>query len=665
MNALNSPPRALNNQKSLSSSQVDFNMKQILTGNRFLGLWRLLSGYRLSYAIATISIGLATLATTASYYVLRYAVDQVLLKDQLMTLLPWIAAGFVGLALVQGGFTFLSGRLAAQTSEGVALRLRNYLYDHLQRLSFTYHDNMQTGELLQRATSDVDALRRLFAEQIIGIGRVSLLFWVNFIALLNLNVSLALFSVMVIPVVLAISLFFFKKIGEAYEAYQEQDAVVSTRLQENLTGVRVVKAFARQDYERDKFERENWKKFLRGRRLITMHSTYWPVTDILCGLQMLAGFYLGARMAIDGSITPGTYLAYAGLVIQIIWPIRNLGRLVAQMSTGLVSFDRVSQIIRVDREPLDEGDFLPEDGVKGEIRFEHVDFAYETEKPAGVPQQLSKEDADPLAFARKPVPVLHDITFEAKPGQVIGLLGSTGSGKTSLVNLLPRFYEYTGGRITLDGVELREYPRSYLRRQIGIVQQEPFLFSRSIRDNITYGVGRDVSDEEVAQAARAAAIHDVILSFPEGYNTLVGERGVTLSGGQKQRLTLARTLLKNPRILVLDDATSSVDTETDAAIRNALKQLMADRTTFVIAHRVQSVMDADLILVLDEGRIVQRGTHEELVAQPGIYRQVYDLQARIEDELEKELAGALQESEPAPITDEDERTPYATSVATD
>jgi ATP-binding cassette subfamily B protein len=235
--------------------------------------------------------------------------------------------------------------------------------------------------------------------------------------------------------------------------------------------------------------------------------------------------------------------------------------------------------------------------------------------------------------------VLKDIRFRCQPGQVVALLGSTGSGKTTLVNLLPRFYEYTSGSLTLDGVELKEYARHFLRQQIGIVEQEPFLFSRTIGENITYGVGRDVSDAEIEAAAQAAAIHDVIISFPDGYDTLVGEKGVTLSGGQKQRVAIARTLLKDPRILILDDATSSVDTETESVIREALERLMQGRTTFIIAHRIQSVMNADLILVLDRGRIVQRGTHDQLVAQEGIYRQIYERQVRIEVELEKELAG--------------------------
>ena len=597
---------------------TNFDLKEIVTDNRLRGLWRMMTGFRLIYVIAAASLGIAALAQTGSYYLLQYFVDTILENEALLNTTWLVAAGFVGLALVQGALTFAGGRLAARTAEGITVRLRDYLYDHLQRLTFTYHDNMQTGELLQRATSDVDTLRRLFAEQAIGIGRISLLFIVNFIALLSINVQLALYSVVVIPFIIVISLFFFVKVGKAYEQYQEQDAVVSNHLQENLTGVRVVKAFARQEHEIERFDGKSWEKFLRGRKLAFMHATYWPVTDILCGLQMVAGFYLAARMAIQGTLTPGTYLAYVGFLIQIIWPIRNLGRLVAQMSTGFVSLDRVKTIISQIREPLADGKHLPEGKLQGAIRFEDVTFAYEGEDP-----------------------VLHDISFAAQPGQVIALLGATGSGKTTLVNLLPRFYEVTNGRITLDDVELKDYPRSYLRQQIGVVQQEPFLFSRSIRDNITYGVGRKVTDEELFAATQAAAVHDVIESFPEGYKTMVGERGVTLSGGQKQRVTLARTLLKNPRILILDDATSSVDTETEAEIRDALNNLMADRTTFVIAHRIQSVMKADLILVLENGRISQRGTHDELINQLGIYQRTYDVQARIEEELEDELTAVM------------------------
>jgi len=330
----------------------------------------------------------------------------------------------------------------------------------------------------------------------------------------------------------------------------------------------------------------------------------------------LFGFIFAATMAIKGEITVGMYIAYVGLVVWLIWPIRNLGRIIVSASTGLVSYGRLMEVVKQVREPLHDGVHEPMGSVKGDIIFENVSFMY----------------SDGKANALK------NISFHVKPGQAIALLGSTGSGKSSLVNLLPRFHEYTDGRILLDGVELKDYSRAYLRRQIGIVEQEPFLFSRTIRENITYGVGRNVTQEEVERAAKAAAVHDVILTFPDGYNTLVGEKGVTLSGGQKQRVTIARTLLKNPRILILDDSTSSVDTETEASIRDALNELMENRTTFIIAHRIQSVMIADLILVLDKGEVIQTGTHAELVSQKdGMYRKIYDIQTRIDEELEREI----------------------------
>ncbi len=606
---------------SAQAATSTFDLKATATDRRLAGLWRMMVGFRLIYLWATLSLGITALARTGTFLLLGSAVDNVLGRADRTGLLPLIALGFVALAVVQGVFSFLSGKLSAQTAEGIALRLRDYLFDQIQRLPFTYHDHTPTGELLQRCTSDVDAVRRFFANQAIEAGRILLLFVVNLTALLLLNVRLALLSIVVVPLVVVTSALFFRKVSQAYEAYQEQDAVLSTTLQENLTGVRVVKAFARQAYERDKFEGDNWEKFRRGRRLLIMHAFFWPISDILCGFQMLGGFFAGALMALNGTISVGTYLAYAGLVIWLIWPMRNLGRLIVQMSTGMVSFGRLAVIIRQDREPLDEGTYAPPADLQGEVSFHDVGFEYDEDSP-----------------------VLKEIRFRCEPGQAVALLGATGSGKTTLVNLLPRFYEYTSGSLTLDGVELKDYPRHYLRQQIGIVEQEPFLFSRTVRDNITYGVGREVSDAEVEAAARAAAIHDSILTFPDGYHTLVGEKGVTLSGGQKQRVAIARTLLKDPCLLILDDSTSSVDTETEAEIRAALEHLMQGRTTFVIAHRIQSLMNADLILVLEHGRIVQRGTHDELMAQAGIYQRIYDMQARIEVELEKELAGDVLES---------------------
>lgn len=595
---------------------LDYDLKKAISKNRLVGLWRLMTGYRWQYLGANLSLGLSALSKTATYLLLRYFVDSYFVAQTSTFPLYLIALGFLMLAASEGTFTFLGGRWAAMVAESVTRRLRNYVFDHLQHLPFSYHAETATGELIERSTSDVDSIRRFFSDQAIQAGRISLIFIVNFLAILELNTTLGLISIIVIPFITVASFFFFKRISKAYEAYQEQEAVLTTTLQENLTGVRVVKAFARQQFEMTKFDRDNWEKYLRGKKLLSMHSLFWPITDILCGAQMLAGYYIGALMVIDKTITVGTYLAYAGLIVWLIFPMRNLGRLIVQMSSGLVSYKRVMDMIAQNREPLDDGDVQPDKDVNGHLTFQKVGFAYESDSP-----------------------VLKEITFEVKPGQVVALLGSTGSGKTTLVNLLPRFYDYTSGEIMLDSIALTRYSRRYLRRQIGTVEQEPFLFSRSIRENIAYGVGRQVSDEEIETAARAAAVHDVILTFPQGYATLVGEKGVTLSGGQKQRVAIARTLLKNPRILILDDSTSSVDTETEAEIRQALVNLMVNRTTFIIAHRIQSIMTADLILVMDHGEVVQCGTHAELVNVDGIYRRIYDIQTRIETELEKEISG--------------------------
>jgi ATP-binding cassette subfamily B protein len=303
------------------------------------------------------------------------------------------------------------------------------------------------------------------------------------------------------------------------------------------------------------------------------------------------------------------------LLIWIIWPIRNLGRLIVHMSSGLVSLGRIIKVIEVPKESIEEGKDRPQGALKGEIVFDRVCFNYDDHTP-----------------------VLTDISLQCRPGQSIALIGPTGSGKSTLVNLIPRFYDYTGGNIKLDGVELNTYSPKFLRQHIGIVEQEPFLFSRSIRENITYGVNRAVGMDEIEEAARSAAIHDVILEFPEGYDTIVGEKGVTLSGGQKQRVAIARTLLKDPPILILDDSMSSVDVETEGFIRIALERLMKGRSTFIIAHRIQSLQNADLILVLDKGRIIQRGRHEDLMGQESIYRRIFELQTLIEVELEREIS---------------------------
>lgn len=597
------------------NSYYDLDLSKAVTEKRLIGLFRLMKGYHWFYVIAAVTLAIATLARTGIYLVLRRFIDEVVIAGNYGTNLLIVILMFIGAALLQGIFTFISGWMASKTAESTTRRLRNYLFDHLQRLPYAYHAEAQTGDLVSRASSDIDAINRFFSGQAIGIIRILLMFLVNFITLLQLNTRLALVSVIAVPIILAVSIFFFKRVSDAYEKYQEQEATLSSRLQENLTGVRVVKAFARQAYESYKFDQENWQKFKLGKQLLSIHSLFWPISDIICGAQMVTAYFIGAIMALNGEISLGTYLAFSSLVVMIIWPMRGLGRLIVQTSTGMVSYSRVAEILKEDREPLTDGEVQPEGDLRGEIIFDKVCFEY--------------EDGNP---------VLKDISFTCNPGDVIALLGSTGSGKTTLVNLLPRFYDPNQGLLTVDGVAITKYSRKYLRSQIGIVEQEPFLFSRSIKENITYGVHRAVTDEEIIQAAKFAAVHDVIEQFPKGYHTLVGERGVTLSGGQKQRVAIARALLKNPRILILDDSTSSVDAETEAQIRSALEHLMENRTTFIIAHRIQSVMDADLILVFDEGEIIQQGTHHELMKMSGMYREIFDIQTRIDIELEKEIS---------------------------
>ncbi len=594
---------------------IPLDMPKVLSKkNKLLSLWHLMRGYHFHYFVSTIFLALAAFARTGMYVFLGTFIDRVMKEKLVGQELTLGALTFGSLIALQALSSFMSSWMANFTAENTTRRLRDYLFDHIQRLSYSYHSESKTGDLLERATSDVDTLRRFFADQAIGVGRIVMIFIISFVAISRINMRLALVSIIIIPIVLVISIIFFKRLSKAYEAYQEQGAVLTTDLQENLSGVRVVKAFARQDYEIEKFDKENAEKFRLGRKFNWMHALFWPLSDIICSAQNIGSSFYAATMVLNNVITLGQFVSFHGLLGWLIWPIRNLGRLIIDTSRALVSYGRIAVVLQAAEEDMSAATYHPTDGIKGQITFDKVSFAYE-----------------------KDFLVLDDVSFECEAGKIVALLGSTGSGKTSLVNLLPRFYDVTSGQILLDGVNLNEYSREFLRSQIGIVEQEPFLFSCSIRDNITYGVHRDVSQEEIEEAAREAAIHDVILGFKHGYDTLVGERGVTLSGGQKQRLAIARTLLINPRILILDDSTSSVDMETEVQIRAALDSLMANRTTFIIAHRIQSIMNADLILVFDKGKIVQMGEHEVLLNQDGIYKDIYDIQARIDSALQEEI----------------------------
>ena len=588
--------------------------KVLSTKNKLLSLWHLMHGYHFHYFVSTVFLALAAFARTGMYIFLGNFIDRLMNEKLIGQELTLEALTFGSLIALQALSSFMSSWMANFSAENTTRRLRDYLFDHIQRLSYSYHSESKTGDLLERATSDVDTLRRFFADQAIGVGRIVMIFIISFAAIARMNLRLAFVSIIIIPIVLVVSIIFFKRLSKTYEAYQEQGAILTTDLQENLSGIRVVKAFARQEYEIEKFDKENAEKLRLGKKFNWMHALFWPLSDIICSAQNVGSTFYAATMVLNNLMTIGDFISFSGLLGWLIWPIRNLGRLIIDTSRALVSYDRISVVLKAPEEDMTSCTYQPEDSVKGQITFDTVSFAYE-----------------------KDFTVLDDVSFTCEAGQVVALLGSTGSGKTSLVNLLPRFYDVTSGRILLDGVNLNEYSREFLRSQIGIVEQEPFLFSCSIRDNITYGIHREVTQEEIEEAAREAAIHDVILGFKHGYDTLVGERGVTLSGGQKQRLAIARTLLINPRILILDDSTSSVDMETEVQIRAALDSLMNNRTTFIIAHRIQSIMNADLILVFDKGKIVQMGEHNSLLNQDGIYKDIYDIQARIDSALQEEI----------------------------
>ena len=565
-------------------------------------------------------------AESVGNLVIRHIIDKVILENRGMAMIILFTFLFGGISLFRAVFSFLEGRGKAKVSETVAKNIRNQMYDHIQHLSFQYHDKAQTGELVQRATSDVDAVRRFFAEQVPGIARIGLLFIINFIILIVLDTKLALLSIIAVPLITFSSVFFFRLIFRAYDDFQDHQGKMTARIQENLSGIRVVRAFARQDWEKDRFRKVNSTQRQKGMTLLISHALYWPLAHTICGLQFVLTILVGAIMVINGTMTPGTFVAFSSMVNALIWPLQELGRMITELSKSFVSFNRISEILNTEREDLHTGDIRGNEKIIGKIEIRNLAFAY-----------------------NKDIPVLRNISLKCKPGETIALVGATGSGKTTLVNLLLRNYDYQEGGILLDGRPLDNYSRHFLRRNIGIVEQEPFLFSTTIRENISYSLEKEVSLDEIISAAKVAAIHDSIMAFPDGYDTMVGEKGVSLSGGQKQRITIARTILKNPAILILDDSTSAVDAATEEKIKTALEKLMAGRTNFIIAHRIQTLKMADRILVMKDGEIVQEGTHRELVETDGFYKQVFTLQTEIEEDLQKELAEAALKEEQSGI----------------
>lgn len=553
------------------------------------------------------SMIIATVLNLAVPQIIKAAIDIGLASGEVSALI-----GPSALILGIGGVRAVAGYgqryFGEWLTHRVAYDLRNDYYDKVQRLPFAFHDQTQTGDLMSRATSDIAE-----TERFVGIGMMdlvaTLLLLIGVIVAMFLEDSrLAALALIPVPLLVVATIRFGGAIRPKFKSIQEQLAVLSTTMQESLTGIRVVKAFAREPFELNKFDLANDTWFDRRYQVIRMWANNWPFFSFTLSLSIFLLLWFGGPMAMGGVITVGTLFAMISYVLMLNGPVQRLGFLVNLAATAGASAARVFEVIDRPGEIAESQEGYANDHVRGEVVFDRVSFAYQDGQP-----------------------ILYDITFHTLPGQTIALMGPTGSGKSTITNLLLRFYEVTEGNILIDGVESRDWRLSNLRQHIGIVLQDSFLFSSTIAENIAYGKP-DVAREEIVSAAQTAHAHDFILSFPDGYDTLVGERGVTLSGGQKQRIAIARALLKDPQILILDDSTSSVDTETEHLIQLALASLMKGRTTFIIAQRLLTLKNADSILVLDHGKIIQRGTHDELLAKGGLYKEIYDLQLKDQEE---------------------------------
>lgn len=588
-----------------------------------------MKGKRALYIGAIIAVGSATLFSLIGPLVLRVMIDSVIGNKpmQMPGCLQSFIESFGGrgvlvknlwfgslilvvLTALGGLFLFLKGRWAAIASESTARKIRESLYDHLQHLPYDYHVKARTGDLIQRCTSDVNTIRKFLALQLIEVGRALFMVGAVLPIMLFLNIKMTIISMFVVPIIFSFAVIFFIKVKNAFQLSDEAEGRMSTVLQENLTGVRVVRAFAREMYEIDKFDSSNCEFRDLTYRLIRLLAWYWSISDFICLLQIGAVLLLGTYWASKGVISLGTFFVFMSYVGMLLWPVRQMGRILTDVGKTLVSIGRIHEILDEPIEDFNTG--KSKHHIRGEVEFKNVSFGY-----------------------RKRRPILKDISFRVKAGETVAILGPTGSGKTSLVHLLPALYEYQKGSIKIDGMELKKIDKKWLRQNIGLVLQEPFLFSKTIKDNIGLAK-KEAKETEIAEAARIAAIHDVILEFDHGYDTVVGERGVTLSGGQKQRVAIARILVQNYPILILDDSLSAVDTETDAAIRKALSERSHKATTFIISHRITTLCEADTILVIDNGELVQSGSHNELINQEGLYRRIWGIQNILEEEMKFE-----------------------------
>jgi ATP-binding cassette subfamily B protein len=636
-----------------------------------------MAGQRLRYGGAILAMALATLGAAAVPIICRDAIDSAItpaVADSAHrtpnTGLWRYAAAMIAVTAAAGFFTYLKGRWSAHACESIARNLRNSLYDHLQRLPMRYLDKADTGDLVQRCTSDVESLRMFLAVQVVEIGNAALLLATVLPLMLRLDSVMTLISLSLVPAIVGFAVIFFIKVKQRFREVEAAEAAMTTVVQENLTGIRVVRAFARQEFERAKFARPNGEYRDKSFRLVRLMAIYWTASDFLVLAQMGLTLGAGAYFITQSQTTVGTLYAFLAYLQMMLWPVRQMGRILTDLGKAVVALGRMTEILNEAEEEKALAPLRPREGL-GEGRAQKVGGA-ETHAPTlnTSPEQPTPDPSmqgkaiDPTASDRRrpgsldavftgavairglafthagaAKPALSDINLDIAAGETVALLGPSGAGKSTLMHLLLRLYDFDEGVIAFDGLDIRTLPRQQVRRQIGVVMQEPFLFSKTLGDNIRHGRS-DAMQREIEAAAQIANIHETIVSFDQGYATILGERGVNLSGGQRQRVAIARAIVRDPAILILDDALSAVDSHTETLILDALRQRRGKRTTLIIAHRLSTLMQADQIVVLDQGRIIQRGTHASLQQVEGLYRRLWQIQSSVELDLQKDLQEA-------------------------
>ena len=586
-------------------------------------IWRYLRPVMCFFAVALISSCLSNVFHALTPQIIRITVDSILgdesvelpgiltrwitleqLRDEPVQALRYAAIAVMVLALLRGVCSFFQRVYLAKGSEGFVKGIRDSLFFHIQHLSFCWHTSHSTGDMIQRCTSDVDVIRSFVCNQLVEVVRTIFLIVLYLSIMFSMNTELAVISALFIPIVALSSGVFYNKISGRFQVADEAEGELTTCAQENLTGVRVVRAFGRERFEEEKFNEKNDKFSSLWIKLGHTLSVYWASGTFLTCLQVMVIILAGVVITVRGEMTLGDFLAFVTYNTSLSWPVRSLGRVLADMSKAGVSMDRVGYIL-VAPEEADEPD-AEDVSAEGDIVFDHVTFGYGDQN------------------------VLEDVSFTIPQGSTFAILGGTGSGKSTIVHLLDRLFEVEHGSITIGGRDLRRFKRSALRRQIGLVLQEPFLFSKTIGENIA-ATNPDASSEDIRAVASIACVDEAITEFPDGYDTVVGERGVTLSGGQKQRVAIARMLLQKAPIMIFDDSLSAVDAETDTRIRKALQENLGDSTVILISHRITTLMQADRILVLENGRVSDIGTHSELIQRPSIYKDIYEIQMSSDD----------------------------------